>query len=185
MAKQEIIKIFASYQWTNDAGVDVKLVKEKNKITGLAIQEIIKRVRHRIDTFQRNHPDVIIPNLFYSRLRATSGTFVFESIRQRITNSYAIIFDITNKNPNVMLELGIALELQRHIEHPAKVFLIAHAESFYHDLLPSDLKGYFLTTYWAKNDTSIVFGDSGSLVMRITSDIMETIKAAYVEDPMD
>jgi hypothetical protein len=49
--------------------------------------------------------------------------------------------------------------------------------------LPSDLRGYFLTTYWT-NETkkNVVIGDSGSLVMRIFSDILELAKVAYVED---
>ena len=182
MEKKEIINIFAAYTWTVDVDNDSDTGKKKNKFSGRAIKEIITRVQLRLDNYQDKNPDIVLPKLFYSRLRSTSGSFVFESIRERMSNAYAVIFDITDKNPNVMLELGIALELQRNIEHPAKVFLIACAESFSDELLPSDLRGYFLTTYWIDETQKLFFGDSGSLVMRIFSDILELTRVAYVEE---
>jgi predicted nucleotide-binding protein len=97
-------------------------------------------------------------------------------------SAYAIIFDITDFNPNVMLELGIALELQQRTDCKAKVFLICRAEKYCHNLLPSDLSGYFLSTYKVdENKTDVTFGDGGSLVMRITSDVFEGLGISYIE----
>ena len=97
--------------------------------------------------------------------------------------SYAIIFDITDYNPNVMLELGIALELQQNLDYSAKVFLIACAENYSDSLMPSDIRGYFLTTYSIdQKKGKITFGDNGSLVMRIVTDILELKQISYIED---
>jgi hypothetical protein len=182
MSKQEIIKIFAAYPWYTSTDNNNK-VKQKNTLSSKAIKEIITRIQKRLENLQENNAEINIPKLFYSRLRATSGSFVFESIRERMSNAYAIIFDITGHNANVMLELGIALELQQQLESSAKVFLIAQAEEFSDELLPSDLRGFFLTTYSPnKTKKNVVIGDSGSLVMRIVSDILELSKVSYIEE---
>ncbi len=183
MSKQEIIKIFAAYPWYTSTDNSNNKVKQKNTISSKAIKEIITRIQKRLENLQEKNAEIIIPKLFYSRLRATSGSFVFESIRERMTNAYAVIFDITGHNANVMLELGMALELQQQLESSAKVFLIAQAEEFTDALLPSDLRGFFLTTYSTdKTKKNIIIGDSGSLVMRIVSDILESSKVSYIED---
>ncbi len=177
----DYIKIFGAYSWT--VNTEGQGDKDKNKISIRAINEIVKRVQKRLESYYKNHPNTQCPKLFYSRLRATSGSLVFTSIRERMTSAYAIIFDITGFNPNVMLELGIALELQQHLDNPAKVFLIAYSKEFSENLLPSDIRGYFLTTYYYVDEkkNEITLGDSGSLVMRMTSDILEKLKVSYIE----
>lgn len=177
-----IIKIFGAYPWT----VEEKEIKKdknkvKNKFSPNAIKTIIDRVNNRIEKIKDENQTIPEIKLFYSRLRATSGSFVLSTIRDRMKNAYALIFDITDFNPNVILELGMALEMQQQIENPAKVFLIACADNYNDNLLPSDIRGYFLTTYKIKDDGKIIFGDLGSLEMRITSDIYEKIGISYIE----
>lgn len=178
-----LIKIFGAYPWTvEDEKFNQTESNTKNKFSPNAIKTIIDRVSGRITDFKEKNPSMPEVKLFYSRLRATSGTFVLNSIRDRMKNAYAVIFDITGFNPNVILELGIALELQQQIEKPAKVFLISCSDHYNEKLLPSDIRGYFLTTYQINEKTGAVkFGDYGSLEMRITSDIIEMLNISYIE----
>jgi hypothetical protein len=178
-----IVKIYAAYPWNVICTNDTEDGKKKNKFSPSALKELINQIQKRLDSCEQKQTDVVLPKLFYSRLRATCGSFVFSSIRERMTSAYAIIFDITDYNPNVMLELGIALELQQNLEHSAKVFLIAHSENYSDTLLPSDLRGYFLTTYkYDEKKNKVIFGDNGSLVMRIVSDIISLKQISYIEN---
>ncbi len=179
-SKDKLIKIFAAYPWNTIANNEKD--SKKNKYSLLAIREIISRVENRIENYELKHPNVECPKIFYSRLRATSGSFVLSSIRERMSSAYAIIFDITDTNPNVMIELGIALELQQYLHRSAKIFLIACAEKYNDSLIPSDIRGYFLSTYWIDEKTNkVTFGDGNSLVMRIFSDILESRDLPFIE----
>jgi hypothetical protein len=182
MIIKNYIKIFAAYPWSLNLHDDDIITKTYNKSSPLAIKELIKRVQKRLDGYNKTNHLVEFPKLYYSRLRATSGSFIFSSIRDRMSSAYAIIFDITDFNPNVMLELGIALELQQNTQNSAKVFLIACAEQYCDSLIPSDIRGYFLTTYKINNKTNkVTFGDI-SLEMRIFSDILELEHISYIDD---
>ena len=178
-----MIKIFGAYPWSvKDETYNDEEKTTKNEFSPKAINTIIERVKGRIETERGKELSIPEVKIFYSRLRATSGSFVINSIRNRMQSAYAIIFDITDFNPNVMLELGIALELQQRTDCTAKVFLICRAEKYCHKLLPSDLSGYFLSTYDINDKThEVTFGDGGSLVMRITSDVFESLGISYIE----
>jgi predicted nucleotide-binding protein len=102
-----------------------------------------------------------------------------------MSNAFALIFDITHLNSNVMLELGMAFQLQRCLEQPAKVFLIAQAEKYSDLNMPGDLNGFFVSTYKVNNDGSILFGDQNSLVMRMTSDIVGELDRDYIESDLE
>lgn len=184
------IKIFAAYHWFLPKEDERSKRTDKNKSeqiknedSRLAIKEIIRQISSRLGKYHDKNIDSQKVKLFYSRLRPTSGTFILSSIRERMSTAYALIFDLTNFNPNVMLELGIALELQSHIKDPARIFLIANAENYSDALLPSDLRGYFLTTYKIDSKTQkITLGDNGSIVMSIVSNIIERHNFEYIED---
>jgi hypothetical protein len=182
-----IIKIFGAYPWqaeTESASHGNEVAYKRNAFSHNAIKTIIDRVESRVKAnLEKTNPNIQF-GIFYSRLRATSGSFVLESIRHRMSNAYAVIFDITGFNKNVMLELGMALELQQHVPNPAKVFLISCAEKFDTSLLPSDLHGYFLSCYHIEEkNNAVTFKDGNSLVMRITSDILEMLEQPYREEP--
>lgn len=181
-----IIKIFGAYPWeveVESAAHDHTTASKRNEFSHKAIKHVIDQVEARVNAaIPKSNPEAQFA-IFYSRLRATSGSFVLNSIRERMSKAYAVIFDITGFNKNVMLELGMALELQQHLEKPAKVFLISCAEKFEPSLLPSDLSGYFLSCYQInEKDNAVSFKDGNSLVMRMTSDIMEILKQPYREE---
>jgi hypothetical protein len=148
----------------------------------LALKELRNRIAKRIINGGSELYEQKI-QLTYSRLRSTSGTLVLNSIRQRIFIADVIIFDITGFNANVMIELGIALEMQLSAKSKAKVFLIAESKTYDASLLPSDLAGYFLTNYWIdQKDNECHFGDNGSLVMRISTDALNKVNLNLSED---
>ena len=178
----KIIKIYGAYHWKNKSSeVDIKSKIDKNRDSYLYIEQLIDSIKLRVNKELEKCGLKEKCKIHYTRLRSTSGSFVLDSIRERMSNAYAIIFDISEFNNNVMLELGMCLEMQKHIKNPAKVFLIAKADSFSHSLLPSDLAGYYLTCY-KKNNKNKYSSDSLSLEMRMTSDIIEKYKLEYFED---
>jgi hypothetical protein len=172
------IKIYGAYQWELN---QKEGTSEKNKTSANALLTIVGRLKARVKLHDKS--DEL--KIQYARLRATSGGFILDTIHNRMENAYALIFDITQFNPNVMLELGMALQMQRCLKKSAKVFLIAHAEKYSDLKMPGDLQGFFVSTYKVNNDGSIVFGDQNSLVMRMTSDIVSDLDGDYIEMDLD
>jgi hypothetical protein len=168
----EIFKIFGAYNWNK---TDENQKESKNNLTVLAIKELIKQLEVRIEKSLKDSNT----KLRYNRLRATAGSFLLDGIRDRIINSNAIIFDITSLNPNVMFELGIAIEASRHIKG-AKVYIICEGDKFNHEKIPSDLHGYFISFYELKKN-KIIFHDGNSLAMRLLSEIADLSNQAYIE----
>lgn len=165
----QIFKIYGAYQW-NELDIDHK--QKKNEYTLKAINSLIDQVKTRTKDFP--------VDIRYNRLRATAGSFLLEGIRERIVKSHALIFDITGFNPNVMFELGIAIEASREITNGAKVYIICEGKEHKKANIPSDLAGYFVSLYEIKDDKA-VFHDSNSLAMRLVSDIADMINVAYIE----
>ena len=167
----QLLKIYGAYAW--------KPEEFKNNHTPKAIKKTIDEVRSKLNKSERKKVKI-----FYSRLRSTSGNFILNSIRKRITNSFALIFDITHLNPNVLFELGIALEcLNQNKDNSASVFIICEGKSYKDIKVPSDLQGYFISCYSYNNRTkNIEFHDNNSLVMRILSDIKALLNSDYFED---
>ena len=107
----------------------------------LAIKHLASMIKNR---FNGKSKDNIHYNINYRRLRASAGRNMLDSIIKRIESAQVIIIDITKNNPNVFLELGIALSISRNSEYPS-VYLIKELtqnNSIMKDL-PSDLQGYF------------------------------------------
>lgn len=68
---------------------------------------------------------------------------LYDIFASAITNSDFFIADVTKTNPNVMLELGIAIQLNKNV-------LIVTSEKL--DRLPFDIKGFRVSRYKDKND---------------------------------
>lgn len=171
-SRNNIFKIFGAYQWSVIKS-ERKAVKNINSV--FALKELLKQVENRVEKILLDS-DI---KLRYNRLRATAGSFVLDGIRDRITNSNAVIFDITDFNPNVMFELGIAMEASR-ITGRAKVYIICAGENFKERQIPSDLNGYFISFYEIKND-KVVFHDNNSLAMQLVSDMIAISDKGFIE----
>lgn len=168
-------KIYGAYEWSNK-GDDGAVGGKKNTTTPKVMKEIVSRIEKQASPLFSKHKIKIQ----YNRLRATAGGFLFESISNRIRKADAVIFDITNNNPNVMFELGIALEVSKNSES-FKIYLIHEGDDYSEVKLPSDLLGFYFTLYSVKGD-KIILHDSQSIVMRLKSEIAEKFNISYYED---
>jgi hypothetical protein len=170
-----VFKIYGAYEWSNK-GDDDSVGDKKNTTTPKVMKEIVSRVQKQsTPLFFKNKI-----NIQYNRLRATAGGFLFETISNRIRKADAVIFDITNNNPNVMFELGIALEANKNSE-TFKIYLIHEGDNYSDVKLPSDLQGFYYTLYSLKGN-KIILHDSQSIVMRLKSEIAEKFNISYYED---
>ena len=96
---EQTFKIFGAYEW-------YKLNNEKNKNTPVVLKGLVAQVKGRVE----KQLEGVSLKIQYNRLRATAGSFLLDGIVDRIENSDAVIFDITGFNPNVMFELGVAMQ---------------------------------------------------------------------------
>ena len=126
----------------------------------------------------------------FKRLRASHGKIVWQSILNSIKAADVLVFDIANPpkklpneecdiknvinnfNSNVLVEIGVALGLDK------RVVLMCPKHLF--DEVPSDLKGYLWTTYTgklSKNGFKRVFCDERG----IQSAFMGMLREAIME----
>jgi len=167
------IKIVGAYNWATETNKG----KEKNDYSRVMILALINQVKLRL----KDHINSNLVKIFYTKLRATAGSFVFFNIRDRILKSNFIIFDITELNPNVMFELGVALAFKQDKNEGAKVLIVCQGKTFDISKIPCDLHGYFISFYTIVNK-KVTFHDNNSIVMRIVSDIIEGLDINYTED---
>jgi len=167
---ENIFKIYGAYEW------HLKSQGAKNEYSPIAIKSLIRQLENRV---VKNLKDDSI-KIKYNRLRATAGSYLLDGIIDRLNNCDALIFDITNYNPNVMFELGIAIIASRQL-NSRKVFIICQGKDFNTAILPSDLQGYFISFYEVKDDKA-EFHDNNSLAMSIISEIADKYNKAYIED---
>ena len=139
-----------------------------SKDAKLAIQKVSSDI---INRFNGENGKKLKYNINYRRLRSSAGRPMLESITAKIKNSQVIIFDITDKNPNVMLELGYALALSAQNDY-LSIYLICKKGDPLPKNIPTDLHGYFISEYNVIKE-EVKFTDSGSLRMSIESDVKE------------
>jgi hypothetical protein len=147
--------ISGGYQWSsNEAKIAIQKVGN----------DVIKR-------FNGENGKILKYNINYRRLRSSAGRSLLDSIIVKIKNSQVIIFDITDKNPNVMLELGYALALSIDNDYLSIYLIAKKGEPLPHNI-PTDLHGYFISEYTIEKG-EVKFTDNGSLRMSIESDVKE------------
>jgi hypothetical protein len=157
--------ISSAYQWG----------KTQNNNSEKAIKRIVEIVKNR---FSNNENGKYNYNINYRKLRASAGRTMLDSIYKRIVNSQVVIIDLTENNPNVYLEAGIALAIEK--ENPfLSIYFIREKKE---DLIlpqgiPSDLQGYFISEYSLDSNGKVTFNDTGSLRMSIESDVKEYFAA--------
>jgi hypothetical protein len=159
-------KIYGAYPWNY---LNAQGEKIKNENSRLAFKKIKECVQNRINSI---YPDGNT-KVQFNRLRATAGSTVIDGIQNRIENADAVVFDITNFNPNVMFELGLALGLARS-SGKQSIFIIMEGDTFDCSKIPSDLLGFFISFYTVKNG-NVTFKDLNSLYMRLLSNFSDFI----------
>ena len=148
--------ISGGYQWSS-------------KNAKLAIKQVSDDI---INRFNGKNGKKLKYNINYRRLRSSAGRSILDSIVTKIKNTQVVIFDITDKNPNVMLELGYALALSNDNEY-LSIYLICKKGEPLPKNIPTDLHGYFISEYTINSKDKVTFNDNGSLRMSIESDVKE------------
>lgn len=155
----------SAYQWvTNEGNNSEKAIK--------CISDIIKK------RFSNNEHGKFNYNINYRKLRASAGRTMLESIHKRIVDSQVIIIDLSENNPNVFLEAGMALAIEKDNPYLSIYFIREKKD----DLklpsgIPSDLQGYFISEYTVDIKGEVTFKDNNSLRMSIESDVKEYFNA--------
>jgi hypothetical protein len=169
--------IASAYCWSvknNDEKMKRRNVRTSRPIiipnSELAIKHLASMIKNRFNGKTKNN---IKYNINYRRLRASAGRTMLDSIIKRIETAQVIVFDLTRNSPNVFLELGIALSISRDNEYPS-IYLIKELtlNEYIMTGLPSDLQGYFITSYKVVKG-KVVFKDDNSLRMSIESDVKD------------
>jgi hypothetical protein len=157
--------ISSAYQWG----------KTQNNNSEKAIKRIVEIVKNR---FSNNENGKFNYNINYRKLRASAGRTMLDSIYKRIVNSQVVIIDLTENNPNVYLEAGIALAIEKDNPYLSIYFIREKKEGLkLPEGIPSDLQGYFITEYSLDSNGKVTFNDTGSLRMSIESDVKEYFAA--------
>lgn len=76
--------------------------------TGDLIRNICEHFEEAIKMYNEKHPKNKI-KLQFEKLAAGYGEHLFNTIARSIIGSDIAIFEVSNQNPNVMIELGVAL----------------------------------------------------------------------------
>ncbi len=154
--------IVAAYQWKDKKGG-----KSKSEI---AVKTLTNYLKNR---FSNNESGKNNFNVSFRRLRGSAGDTLLASIAKRIYNAQVVIVDLSDGNPNVYLEAGIALSLLIQRQEFYSVYFIRESKSKtpLPKGIPTDLHGYFISEYSIDEKNKVVFNDNNSLRMSIESDI--------------
>jgi len=157
--------IASAYQWLNcDDNNSEKAIKY--------IAQIIK------DRFTKNENGKFNYNINYRKLRASAGRTMLESIFKRIIDSQVVIIDLSENNPNVFLEAGMALAIEKNNAYLSVYFIREQKDELkLPQGIPSDLQGYFISEYIVNAKGEVTFKDNGSLRMSIESDVKDYFNA--------
>lgn len=157
--------ISSAYQWG----------KRQNNNSEKAIKRIVEIIKNR---FSKNENGKFNYNINYRKLRASAGRTMLDSIYKRINNSQVVIIDLTENNPNIYLEAGIALAIEKDNPYLSIYFIREKKEGLkLPEGIPSDLQGYFISEYSLDSKGKVTFNDAGSLRMSIESDVKDYFAA--------
>jgi hypothetical protein len=153
VALNNLISIRVGYDWGSNEP-NSKAQKRWSFIRDLisdAIVELNKR-QHKLKKAPLN--------VRLARMRAIHGGEVLGTFIKRCKDSDILVFDISTENPNVMLELGLAIAAKKSCPC-IYVFHEQKGGEFEVKDIPSDLRGYFITSYRKADSKS---GDTYKLV---------------------
>ena len=130
------ITIRTAYQWKGEKG------EERWSFIRDRIDAVIDELKK-----SKCKKDLVIHS---GRLRARHGASMSSNILQRCKKTDILLFDISDNNPNVFIELGMALAF--HGISKGNVFLLKEVDPSIPDdkqdpPVPSDIQGYLITRY--------------------------------------
>jgi CAP12/Pycsar effector protein, TIR domain len=105
------------------------------------LRELVKKVVNECETRSRLSPGEHKLDVRLYRLRGRQGMHLLSTLRDRIERADALVMDLAGHNPNVLLEVGMAVAMKKG-ESGALVILKPKNES-----LPSNLQGLVYCNY--------------------------------------
>ena len=130
LPKRPYNPVGSPYGFTEDNWEEVtKRIRDKNQLyvvfglqykseyynTAALIENIKKYFLIAIENFKSDHHDEGNIKLNFKKLGADYGSHIFNGIAESIIGSDIAIFEVSDRNPNVMIELGVALTWNRRV----------------------------------------------------------------------
>lgn len=136
------ITVHVGYPWPKGAAGE----KDGDQVWKF-VRDLIETAASTVAKIQANHAAPKLP-IRINRLRAMHGGSVLDVLLRRLLQSDVLIFDITGQNPNVVLEIGLALACKGT---EGSAFILQKVDAAgrvtKEAAHPSDLSGYFFTRY--------------------------------------
>jgi hypothetical protein len=123
-----------------------------------------------------------------ARMRCLHGSFVIASLTTRCHETDILGFDITGNNPNVMLELGVAIGSKGLNSGRIFIFQETPENSAVEPKVPSDLVGYFITRYTrTKENKTYKLADVPGFRAALRSRLMDLARerGMWVDRPLE
>jgi len=130
LPKRPYNPVGSPYGFTNDNWEEVtRRQRDKNQLyvvfglqyeseyyeTADIIENIKRYFETSIENFKSDHQEETNIKLNFKKLTAGYGGHVFNSIAESIIGSDIAVFEVSDRNPNVMIELGVALTWDRRV----------------------------------------------------------------------
>jgi Predicted nucleotide-binding protein containing TIR-like domain len=142
------IRVLVSYEWEKESeekGAPVKSVRQHTRWRN--ISGCLKKIAGAVKTIADKSPGHHKLEIRISRLRGLHGTALLPTLVERIKRADVLVIDIGSNrspnwaNPNVLIELGMALAANDTDQRGLFVLKPDSCE------WPSDLNGYLYTEY--------------------------------------
>lgn len=150
------IRIGVGYAWAKGDGGET--LDPSSDRRWQALRANLARTADAVRTRCESRPGSVKCSIDIRRLRATHGSMILDSIRDRISTADILVMDLaaadgsTPFSENVLLETGMALGMTR--DRDRRLFVLSPNKD-----LPSDLQGVLRTDYvWDKS--TYKFADS-------------------------
>ncbi len=153
------ITVMVGYSWGRDERK--RLLSPRNDGRWQGIKAKVQAEAGAVETYAgKRKPASQKLEISIERLRGTHGDMLLSNVLGRIRKADILIFDIgstlgSGYNPNVLLEVGMALTLDRH--NQGRLFILK-PESL---PTPSDLLGFLFTEYISEDRAFKLVDDPG------------------------
>ena len=143
------IQILVSHEWDADDNGIVSIYQDKK---WKRLRKLIKKVTDDVKKRSENRPGDRKIDIQIKRLRGQHGQFILKALLDRIEQGDILIVDIGGErhgeyNPNVLIELGIALGMGKLDSE--NLFILKPVSLTW----PSDLHGILYTDYEVNDDS--------------------------------
>lgn len=132
------IEICISFPWTKRSRSTVPLRQDRR---WAFLREVVNKVIAERETRSRVLPGEHKLDIRLYRLRGRQGMHLLSTLRDRIERDDALVMDLAAHNPNVLLEVGMAVAMKKG-ESGALIILKPK-----HKALPSNLQGLVYCSY--------------------------------------